>query len=313
MTKTSEYYINSTNGVDKLRVMKWEPSDSPVAVLQISHGIAEHIERYSLFAQFLAENGIVVVGNDHLGHGYSCGENEPTGFFAEKDGWNTVVDDIHALFTRTRAEHPGVPYFLLGHSMGSFLARTYIIRYGDGLDGCILSGTGNQSALLLNSGRALCKLETLRKGKRSTSSLVDKACFGVYNKRIDPVRTKNDWISRDDKIVDEYGADPRCGFVPSIGLVNDMLGGIKFITKRENIDKIDKKLPIYIFSGDMDPVGEYGKGVTRAYSALRVAGCEDVSIKLYPGGRHEMLNETNRQEVYEDTLGWITSKLLQNA
>lgn len=308
MVQVKEFFYDSVDGKNKLHAVQWIPDGEVKAIMQICHGIAEYIMRYDDFANYLAENGILVVGNDHLGHGQSFKDEADMGYFADKGGWDMVVSDIHALYVRTHRDYPETPYFLFGHSMGSFLARTFIIRHHDNLSGCILSGTGQQSKALCNMGLAVCHLEQLRLGKRGRSDRINSLCFGKYNVKIKPARTSCDWLSRDDSVVDKYNSDKKCGFVPTIGLVEDMLGGVKFISDKKNVDQIQKDLPIYLYSGSMDPVGDYGKGVTAAYDQLREAGCTDVKIRLYPGGRHEMHNELNKAEVYESVLNWINHK-----
>lgn len=296
--------------MDRIHAVEWLPEkEKPRAVLQLAHGIAEYIKRYHDFAVFLSDNGFAVVGEDHLGHGESAKDAEHLGFFTEENGWWTVVSDMHILYETEHKKFEGLPYFLMGHSMGSFLARTYLTKYPGELSGCILSGTGHQSHALCTLGLAIAGLEKARLGKRGRSQLVYNLLFGSYNNHFKPVRTKADWISRDTDTVDAYVKDEGCGFIPTLGLVIDMLGGIQYITDGKNLQKMQKDLPVYFFSGDDDPVGSYGKGVKRAYTAFHNAGCTDVTLKLYPGGRHEMLNETNRGEVYRDVLAWLEKKL----
>lgn len=310
MAQVQEFFFHSSDGHGKLHGIRWLPdSGEPKAVLQIAHGVAEYVARYDLFARFLADSGFAVVGNDHLGHGKSAPSKEDKGFFADKDGWNTVVKDMHLLYEQERAQYRGCPYFLLGHSMGSFLARTYLIKYPGELAGCIISGTGSQPLALCNFGLFAARLERLRLGPRGKSKFLDNLSFGSYNKRITPHRTPNDWLSRDSMIVDKYYNDEDCGFISSVSLFSDMLSGIKYISDRKNLQKMQKDLPILFMSGEMDPVGSYGKGVTAAYQSFLDAGCTDVTLKLYPEGRHEMLNETNKEEVYADIRQWLESKL----
>lgn len=310
MARINEFAFLSSNGIDKIHAVEWLPENGPPrAVLQIAHGIAEHIKRYGDFASFLAEHGFAVVGNDHLGHGQSCKSPECLGFFAETNGWFTAVADMHLLYEAARKKWECLPYFLMGHSMGSFLARTYLTQYTGELSGCILSGTGQQSRALCSLGLAITNMEKARLGKRGRSKLVYNLLFGAYNNHFKPVRTPADWISRDTQMVDDYIKDENCGFIPTLGLVSDMLGGIRYITDEKNLLKMQKDLPVYFFSGEEDPVGSFGKGVKKAYASFRKAGCTNVSCKLYPGGRHEMLNETNREEVYEDVLRWLEKQM----
>jgi alpha-beta hydrolase superfamily lysophospholipase len=310
MSRLDEFYLESTDRRSRLHVQRWLPDDGNVrAVLQISHGIAEHIGRYDTFARFMANQGFAVVGNSHLGHGKSAAKEADQGFFADTGGWDTVVDDMQLLYQTTSVQYPGKPYFLLGHSMGSFLTRTFLIRYPQLLTGCIISGTGQQAGALLNIGLAAAGVERLRYGVRQKSARLNKLGFGAYNRRIPNNRTSHDWLSRDSDIVDKYLADDTCGWVPTVGIFGDMLGGIGFIGSKKNIAKMRKDLPVLMISGREDPVGDYGKGPEKVCKLYREAGLQDVTLKLYDGARHEVLNETNREEVYNDVLQWLKSKM----
>ena len=293
----------------ELRVRHCLPETTPKAVVQIAHGIAEHVERYDDFAAFLAENGFVVVANDHLGHGKSILKPEMQGFFAETGGWELVVGDMRRLYERTHADFPELPYFLFGHSMGSFLTRTYLIRHRDGLRGAVLSGTGQQPGAVVAAGLMMGNREIKKHGAAYQSEFLNNMAFGSYTKGIEPLRTVSDWLSRDEAAVDRYVADPLCGFIPTAGLFRDMMHGIAFNQNAKNVARMKKDLPIYFMSGDHDPVGANGKGVMKAYQSFLKAGMTDVTLKLYSGGRHEMLNEINKDEVYADVLAWLNSKL----
>ena len=308
--KIQEFYYDSVKEHYRIHAVRWLPDKlAPRGIVQISHGIAEYVRRYDGFARFLALKGFLVVGNDHLGHGGSYSGDRDKGFFAEKGGWSMVVRDMNTLRERTMREYPDVPYFLFGHSMGSFLARTYLIQYPGTLTGCVLSGTGQQSAAACDLGLAVSAGEKLRLGPYGRSKLVDKMCFGTYNSHISDHRSPYDWLSRDTKLVDRYVQDPDCGFLPTISLVMDMLGGIRTIGQAKNLAGMQKDLPILLLSGAEDPVGNYGKGVRRVYQLLLRAGCSDVELRLYPGGRHEMLNELNRADVWQDVLDFLLEKL----
>lgn len=313
MSDFHEFYYTSSTGVNTIRAVKIYPNDSPKAIIQIAHGIADHIDRYRDFMVFLAENGFIAVGNDHLGHGHSIRHPIEQGFFAYKNGWNHVVNDMLKLCRLTKEEHPDIPYIFFGHSMGSFLLRTLLIDHPGCCDAAIISGTGHMPPPMVHAGQALAASISKSYGARYSSPLIDKIAFGTYNKAFEPARTKFDWISRDTAQVDKYNADPLCGFIASAGLFHDMMGGIIYITTQSNIDKMDPNCPIFFLSGDNDPVGENGKGVERAYKAFCKAGIRDIYMKLYPGGRHEMLNEINREEVYKDVLKWINSKIQKEA
>jgi alpha-beta hydrolase superfamily lysophospholipase len=248
------------------------------------------------------------VGNSHLGHGQSATEVD-RGFFADKDGWETAVRDMRLVYDHTRAKYPSLPYFLLGHSMGSFLTRTFLIRYQNLLTGCIISGTGQQSPVLVAGGLAVARVEKLLFGPRRPSARLNILSFGAYNRRIPNHRTPSDWLTRDCEIVDKFIADDACGWVPTVGIFSDLLGGIKLIGKKKHIAKMQKDLPILFISGTEDPVGDYGAGPKKVYDLFKEAGMTDVTLKMYDGARHEVLNETNKEEVWQDVLAWISSKM----
>ena len=309
MPSFQDFYFQSSIGRTSIHALKCVPDSKPRAVVQIAHGIAEHIDRYRPFMEFLADNGFVAAGNDHLGHGKSIRVPEEQGFFAEKDGWWRVVDNMDKLHDIMSKEYPELPYVLFGHSMGSFLTRTYLIKHPDKYDGVILSGTGHQSPALVLGGNAAATVMAKLNGAMGDGAKLDSLAFGTYLNKIENPRTKFDWLSRDAEQVDKYIADPLCGFVGKIGLYRDMMQGIKFITDKKNIAQMNKEKPVYFMSGDGDPVGDYGKGVERAYKAFCDAGLHDVFMRLYPGGRHEMLNETNKEQVYQDILNWLNEKI----
>ena len=309
MPSFQEFTFTSSTGMNRIRAKKYLPDGEAKAIVQIAHGIAEHIDRYAEFMEFLAGNGYIVVANDHLGHGKSINGPEDLGFFAARDGWNYVLRDMEKLHDRTVKEHPGLPYVMFGHSMGSFLTRTYLIRYPGKYDAAILSGTGHQAKPMVLGGYALASAAVKLYGPRKVGDKLNSIAFGAYNNGFENPRTAFDWLSRDEAQVDKYIADPLCGFVATVSLFRDMMGGIKFITDQKNINTMSRTQPIYFMSGDCDPVGDNGKGVERAYKAFCDAGLHDVMIRLYPGGRHEMLNEVNKYDVYKDILAWIQEKV----
>ncbi len=309
MPEFRDFFYPSSTGRNEIRARICTPDTEPKGVVQIAHGIAEHIERYDDFMRFLAENAYVAVGNDHLGHGKTAARLDERGIFAEQDGWNYVVEDMKALRDRIREDYHDVPYIFFGHSMGSFLTRTYMIRFPDQYDAAILSGTGQQSAALINAGYLGAQLITALKGPHASGKALNDMAFGSYCKRIENPRTDFDWLSRDEETVNKYIADPLCGFVCKCSLYRDMMGGLKFLTDQRNIDRMNKDAPVYFMSGAEDPVGDYGEGVEKAYKAFCRAGLTDVTIRLYPGGRHEMLNETNRENVMRDILSWLNDRI----
>ena len=298
----TDLYFDSC-GAGKIHVSKWVPEKPARAVMQLVHGIAEHVMRYDAFAQYLNEQGILVVACDHMGHGGSVGEDGVKGYF--HGGWFAAVEDTYRLLCKTREEYSDVPYILFGHSMGSFIVRTVLQRWPEApIAGCIISGTGWQPGAVLAAGLGLCKSVCALTDEKQPSPLLHKLIFGSYNARIEHPRTPSDWLSRDAKCVDAYEADDMCGFMASAGLLRDMLTGIRFIQQRENLQKMCKTLPVLFISGGDDPVGAYGKGVARAVQAFRDAGMERLSCQLYPLCRHELLNELNRAEVFADILSW---------
>ena len=310
MTDFQEFTFLSSDGHTQLHGAQWTPADrEPIAVLQIAHGVAEHILRYDDFARYLNDRGILVAGHDHLGHGKSLPEGGTPVYFGDGSTWETVVDDIHLLHDRLREQYPDLPILLMGHSMGSFLSRSYLIRYPGTVDAAIIMGTGHQSPAIVTGGRAIAKAAGKRHGFKAHSPRVEALAFGAYNKAFAPNRTEVDWLSASDNNVDAYIADPLCGQKASIGLFYEMLGGIRFISTPKNIASMNRNTPILFISGDKDPVGEMGKGVKRAYEAFRRAGVRDVELKLYKGLRHEILNEDCRAVVYNDLWSWIEKHL----
>ena len=309
MPTFKDFYFNSSTGKNKIHARMCVPDTEPRAIVQIIHGIAEYIDRYDEFMSFLADNGIIAVGTDHLGHGKSIESEEQTGFFAYENGWDYAVRDEEVLRLAMHENYPELPIIVFGHSMGSFMTRTLLIRYPDAFNAAIISGTGNQGSALVNGGLFMGNLVTGLKGAHHYSKFLNNLAFGSYNKIYENPKTEYDWLSRDEANVQKYIDDPLCGFIPTCSLFRDMMTGVKFITNKKNLTAMNKDMPVYFMSGDMDPVGECGKGVQKAYNNFLEAGMKDVSIKLYPGGRHEMLNEINKDEVYSDILTWLGSKI----
>ena len=299
MTDFQEFTFLSSDGHTQLHGAQWTPADrKPRAVLQIAHGVAEHILRYDDFARYLNDRGILVAGHDHLGHGKSLPEGGTPVYFGDGSTWETVVDDIHLLHDRLREQYPDLPILLMGHSMGSFLSRTYLIRYPGTVDAAIIMGTGWQPEMTIRGGLLLAGILSGLKGPDAVSKLVTNMAFGAYNKAFgDKPRTPNDWLSADTDNVDRYMADPLCGADATVGL---------FRQTPRNIDKMDKDAPILLIAGQDDPVGNMGAGVRRTHDAFKRAGIKDVTLKLYPGLRHEILNEAAmRDTVYGDIGAWL--------
>ncbi|MCF2663453.1 lysophospholipase [Oscillibacter valericigenes] len=305
----NEFTFLSADGKTPIHAVEWLPESQVRAVLQISHGVSEYILRYEPFAEYLTARGFAVVGHDHLGHGQSVAEGSARLYFGPKGSWNWVVDDIDQRRNLAKEKFPQVPYFLLGHSMGSFLARTYLIRYPGAVDAVVIMGTGQMPPAVIAGGMAVAAEEARRVGEDQVSPLVDKLSFGAYNKRFAPNRTNFDWLSLNQDNVDRYIADPLCGGNATIGLFREMLGGLSFIAKPKNLKRMNLNIPVLFISGEMDPVGDCGKGVQRAYESFRKAGVRDVSLKLYPELRHEILNDTCRETVYDDIYQWLAAKV----
>lgn len=305
MTKFSEFTFPSSDGRHHSAAYLWAPDGGPRAVVQLVHGVAEHMGRYDHFARYLADHGFVVCGEDHLGHGKTGAEDGKFGYFGARDGWTNVTADVYQLRQLVGEKYPGIPYFIMGHSMGSFLTRTYLCRYPGTVDGAILSGTGQEKAALVGGGRLLASLIGRVKGTDYVSTLVNDLSLGAYNKQFRPNRTTADWISRDTAVVDKYLSDPFCTFIPTVGMYRDMLGGLQYISSGSALSRMDPNTPVYLFSGDKDPVGSNGAGVKKVHGYFREHGTKDLTLKLYSEGRHEMLNEINRDEVYADVLAWL--------
>lgn len=279
------------------------PLESVQRVMVLSHGMAEHLLRYRWFAEQLAAAGVAVYAAHHRGHGE---DSELLGHYADQGGWHKVVDDLHQVVEYAKQQH-AAPLILLGHSMGSFVARQYAIKYGQLLDGLILSGSNHQPALLFKAGLLAAKIERRRLGARSPSKLLDFLSFGSFNQRFKPVRTEYDWLSRDSAEVDRYIDDPLCGFSCTTQFWCDFMQGLADISRSSAFQQIAWTLPVLVFSGAQDPVGQMGKGVQALARALQEdSGCQ-VRCILYPEGRHEMLNELNREQVVADIQDWLAA------
>lgn len=278
-------------------------------VVQILHGIAEHAQRYQDFATYLNSLGYLVVADDHMGHGKSGGEGCVQGYFY--GGWFSAIGDSYQLLMTTKAEFPDVPYILFGHSMGSFMARTILIKYPNcGIAGAMICGTGWMPDTVLKAGYATAKTICRFGNEMKPSGILHKLMFGAYNRRVEHPRTAYDWLNRDSAEVDRYIEDPLCGFQETAGLARDMLEGILFIQQSENLKLMKAQLPVHFIAGGDDPVGDYGDGVRKTAEMFQNSGMEKVSCRIYPLCRHEILNEINKYEIYEDIGEWIKSVLL---
>lgn len=309
MLHKEHFYYNSTAGTTKIHAVRFVPSGEIKAILQISHGMVEHIERYEDFALFLNSKGILVTGNDHLGHGKSINSPKDFGYFSKKDGNTAVLYDIYQLTQITKEKYPDIPYFLLGHSMGSFYSRQYLCQFGTELDGVILLGTGLPPYVWVQFGRFLVKLISIFTGDRCRCTLINNLAYGSYNKRFQPIRTTKDWLSKDTAKVDEFIADKRCNFIFTLNAHYNMFTGISRLYNKRLLAKMPLELPVFFASGKDDPVGDYGNGVLRTVRTFKKVGMKNVKVKLYPSDRHEILHETDKEDVYNDLYLWLLSCL----
>ena len=285
----------------KIHLQTWTPDGDARGVIQMLHGLGEHIGRYEQFAHAAVTRGFVVYGHDHRGHGRSEGER---GYFADEQGWHKVVEDVRIVNEHIAEAQAGKPVIMLGHSMGSFIAETFAMHYGERLQGLLLSGSSWPQRIQLLPGRLLAKLESFRVGKRGNSALINALGFSAFNRPFRPVRTEMDWLSRDETEVDRYVADPLCGGPFTCGLWLDFLGGLFELGSDNAVTRVPADLPILITGGSADPVGG-DKGMTRLAMHYMQTMHQRVKLKIYPDGRHEMLNETNREEVTADWLDWL--------
>ena len=303
--KKEEFKFRSTGDTVDIRAVKYLPKGEPKAILQIAHGMVEFIDRYEDFAKYLCEQGFLVTGNDHIGHGGSVNSQEEWGYFTKENGNQVLLDDIYELTKNTKKEYPNKPYFLLGHSMGSFYARQYLCEHGSELDGAIIMGTGFEPLMTVKAGMMVCKLIASFKGWKYRSNLVNNMAFGAYNKKFEPTRTRADWLTKDEKIVDYYINEPRCSFQFTLNGYYNMFSGIARLHDETYLIKMPKDLPILFVSGQDDPVGSFGKEVEESAQSVKKIGCKNVEEKLYPNDRHEILNETDKKQVYEDLYNWL--------
>ncbi len=304
-----EFYFPSKDGNTEIHTIEWKPEGEVRAVLQLCHGMVEYIERYSEFAEYLCKQGYYVVGNDHLGHGKSIQSRSEYGYFEEKHGNKCILGDMRTLHERTRKKYPDVPYFLLGHSMGSIMTRQYIQLYGSELSGVVLMGVvADQSPFLLRTGMRLCKGMSKIRGWHHRSKLVDHIAIGQYNKKFAPSKTRADWVTSDLQKLAEYVEDPLCSFIFTVNAYYHMFSGLLQLQKKESVYAVPKKLPMIFMAGLDDPVGNFGTGVRKVYERYKKAGVKDISLRLYSGDRHELLNETDRQQIYLDISEWLNSK-----
>ena len=300
----NEFYFLSKDGKTQIHAVAWSPEREVKAILQIAHGMVEHIERYHDFASFLAQNGILVIGHSHLGHGKSLISKEKMGYFADPNGNQCVIEDIHELRCLTVKRYPNTPYFMLGHSMGSFLLRQYLGIYGKGLSGAVIMGTGDQPDIAVNGGKIVCKIIAAFKGWEYRSDFVNSLVIGGFEKKLGKA-----WLSKNKENVKNYAKDPLSGFVFTLNAFYHMFDGMAKMNAQEKAGTIQKDLPVFFVAGDEDPVGNNGKGVEAVYHRYQKKGAKNAQIKLYTGDRHEILNEDDKMIVYQDILNWIQKNI----
>jgi alpha-beta hydrolase superfamily lysophospholipase len=293
----------------ELFVYRWLPdAGAPVkAVVHVAHGMAEHAARYARVAEALVGAGYAVYANDHRGHGQTAAPGD-LGWMGV-GGFNRAVQDLVELLVFEKAENPGAPAVLFGHSMGSYMAQALMIEHGGSIRGAVLSGSAGKPSLIASAGRVVAREERLRLGARGTSGLLQALSFDAFNKGFAPNRTAFDWLSRDEAEVDKYIADPLCGFAVSTQLWVELLDALADVAQPRRQAQVPRDLPVYVFAGSEDPVGEKTKSLEQLLSAYARAGVTDVTHRFYPGGRHEMLNETNRDAVTQDLIAWLDGRV----
>ena len=309
---TTNFTFLSNDGKTAVHAVKWTPADDEIkAILQISHGMVEFIERYTVFAEYLTNHGYLVVGHDHIGHGQSVASKADWGYFCEENPSDIVVADMHKLRILMQEEYPNVPYFMLGHSMGSFMLRKYLAIHHENLRGAIIMGTGFIPEKLTSLAMKLTTLVTKLKGSKYRSKLIQSLAFGADYKGFDMTgeNPENSWLTKDVEIVKAYYNEPRCTYMFTVNGYKGLFEAVNFSCNPENVAKISKKLPLFIVSGEQDPVGGLGKGVKQVYDMHKNSGALDVTYKLYENDRHEILNETDRQTVFEDILSWMNVRI----
>lgn len=305
MVNRTYFTFPSRDGFHTIHAMKWQSDDvEPVGILQLIHGMAEYVARYEEVAVHFAEKGFIVVGDDHLGHGDTAKEYGDYGFFCKNDPVTVLVRNEHRLKKIVQKDHEGLPYFILGHSMGSLILRNYLCRYGSGIDGAVICGTAHYGRLSLFVGKLLTGILKIAGKEKNKSALLDEVMFGSFNKRTEK-RTAFDWICSDERVVDSYMNDPSCGFLFTVNGYDTLIELIKKLNKRSYLSKMPKKLPVLFISGAEDPVGNYGKAVQDVYDTFLHLDLTKVQIKLYNDARHELLNEKQKMQVYEDVSNWL--------
>lgn len=308
MSREEQVSFLSKDGKTTIHGVKWIPENGQYhAVLQVTHGMVEFIERYRAFAEYMNEQGFLVVGHDHLGHGASVTSEEEWGYFADENPSDIVVEDMHQLRTIVQGEEPGLPYFMLGHSMGSYMLRKYLCLYGEGVSGAVIMGTGSIPDATTKMGLTLCRVIARFRGWHYRSKLMQSLTYSKPYKKYDLYGKDyaNSWLSKNVENVQQYYAEPRCTFLFTVNGYRGLLEAVLFDNQMENIKKVPKNLPLLFVSGEDDPVGDLGVGVKKVYAMHKEAGMTDITYKLYQDDRHEILNETDREQVFADIASWL--------
>lgn len=308
---TKKFTFLSSDRITTIHAVRWLPDDGKYSrILQVTHGMVEHIWRYEPFARFLTERGYMVVGMDFLGHGDSVTAKERRGYFAKKEPSGTLCRDMHRLRRYVQGKNPKVPYFMLGHSMGSYMLRKYLGKYGQGLKGAVIMGTGYSPPPVTFFGICIIYASALAHGWSYRSPLVSKLTKGRSYSRYDlsGKDLAKSWLSKNVESVAAYHADPRCQFRFTLNGYLGLFEAVLYSCQKRNIEKVPASLPLLFVSGDEDPVGDMGEGVKKVFHLFKETGHKDVSCKLYVGDRHEILNETDKEQVFEDIYRWLEGR-----
>lgn len=306
--KKEVHHFKSSNGVNDITYYIYKPLYKPKAIFQISHGMCEYIERYEHFIDYLTSQDILVCGNDHLGHKNSVSSKDNLGYFAAKDGYTFLPKDLAQLTHIIKKKYPVLPIFLFGHSMGSFIVRAYIVQFGNLIDGAVICGTSGTNPLL-GIGKFLINTVKFFRGGHHRSKFLDQVMFGSYNNKYKTIRTSKDWLTRDEAIVDAYLKDEFCTFLFTTSAFHDLSMLLGNASCNAWYSSVPKKLPLFLISGDMDPVGSFGKGIEEVRTKLETQNLDDFSYKFYSDYRHEILNELGKETVYQDIFDWIIKRM----
>ena len=301
----NEFYFPSADRRTKIHAVEWLPEGEPKAVLQIAHGVTEHILCYEELAEYFTAKGFVVVGNDHLGHGTSIAPGKAPMYFGPEGSWFWVERDMYTCQKMMKKRYPNIPYVMLGLSMGAFVVRSFLIRFPGMADGAILAGTGQPSSAKLRMMRSIARLEARRKGEDKTTYLIKKLTLGAYNKPFEPAHSGCEWLCAGEKAQESFRDDELRGKAVTSGMFREMLNGMIFTGSVQDGKKMDKDLPVLLVSGSEDSIGNRGKGVKSTYKSLLKSGIKDISMKLYPGMRNHIFRENQKKEVFQDIYQWL--------